>query len=57
MAQRRSVLQNEKDTLTVSVNHMGAPIKVSFFGGVKSGCVCKPDKTDDDRVDVRLVRT
>jgi hypothetical protein len=34
--------------LTVSVDHMGAPIKVSFFGGVKNGCVCEPDKTDDD---------
>jgi Nucleotidyl transferase AbiEii toxin, Type IV TA system len=45
-----SVLQNEKDTLTVSVDHMGAPIKVSFFGGVKNGCVCEPDKTDDDVV-------
>ena len=28
-----SVLQNEKDTLTVSVDYMGAPIKLSFFGG------------------------
>ena len=43
-----SVLQNEKDTLTVSVDYMGAPIKLSFFGGVKNGCVCEPDKTDDD---------
>jgi Nucleotidyl transferase AbiEii toxin, Type IV TA system len=43
-----SVLQNEKDTSTVSVDHMGAPIKVSFVGGVKHGCVCEPDKTDDD---------
>ena len=43
-----SVLQNEKDTLTVSVDYMGAPIKLSFFGGVKNGCICEPDKTDDD---------
>jgi hypothetical protein len=43
-----SVLQNEKDTLTVSIDYMGAPIKLSFFGGVKNGCVCEPDKTDDD---------
>jgi Nucleotidyl transferase AbiEii toxin, Type IV TA system len=43
-----SVLQNEKNTLTVSVDYMGAPIKLSFFGGVKNGCVCEPDKTDDD---------
>jgi hypothetical protein len=43
-----SILQNEKDTLTVSVDHMGTPIKASFFGGVKNGCVCEPDKTDDD---------
>ena len=43
-----SVLQNEKDTLTVSVDYIGAPIKLSFFGGVKNGCVCEPDKTDDD---------
>jgi len=34
--------------LTVSVDYMGAPIKLSFFGGVKNGCVCEPDKTDDD---------
>src|ERR1700730_9926803 len=27
-----SVLQSEKDTLTVSVDYMGAPIKLSFFG-------------------------
>jgi hypothetical protein len=26
----------------------GAPIKLSFFGGVKNGCVCEPDKADDD---------
>jgi hypothetical protein len=37
-----------KDTLTVSVDYMGAPIKLSFFGGVKNGCVCEPNKTDDD---------
>jgi Nucleotidyl transferase AbiEii toxin, Type IV TA system len=43
-----SVLQSEKDTLTVSVDYMGAPIKLSFFGGVKNGCICEPDKTDDD---------
>jgi hypothetical protein len=43
-----SVLQNDKDTLTVSVDYMGAPIKLSFFGGVKNGCVCEPNKTDDD---------
>ena len=43
-----SVLQSEKDTLTVSVDHIRAPIKLSFFGGVKNGCVCEPDKTDDD---------
>ena len=42
-----SVLQNDKDTLTVSVDYMGAPIKLSFFGGVKNGCVCEPNKTDD----------
>jgi hypothetical protein len=43
-----SVLQSEQDTLTVSVNYMGAPIKLSFFGGLKNGCVCEPAKTDDD---------
>lgn len=55
-----SVLQNEKDTLTVSVDYMGAPIRASFFGGVKNGCLCEPDKTDDDVLCVasngRLVR-
>ena len=34
--------------MTVSVDYMGAPIKLSFFGGMKNGCVCEPDKTDDD---------
>jgi hypothetical protein len=43
-----SVLQSEQDTLTVSVNYMGAPIKLSFFGGWKNGCIREPGKTDDD---------
>lgn len=43
-----SVLQHDKDTLTISVNHMGEPIKISFFGGLKCGCVCEPDKTADE---------
>ena len=42
-----SVLQNEKNTLTVSVVHAGSPIKISFFGGFGNGCVREPDKTDD----------
>ena len=34
--------------MTVSIDHVGEPIKLSFFGGLKNGCVCEPDKTDDD---------
>ena len=43
-----SILQNDKDTLTVSIDHVGEPIKLSFFGGLKNGCVCEPDKADND---------
>ena len=43
-----AVLQNDVNTLTVSVTLDGAPIKLSFFGGIRNGCVEKPDKTDDD---------
>lgn len=43
-----SVLQREKGTLTVSIDHMDVPIRMSFFGGLTFGCVREPDKTDDD---------
>lgn len=40
------ILQTDQDTLTVSVKR-SAPIKISFFGAIKNGCVTKPSKTDD----------
>lgn len=40
------ILQTDRDTLTVSLKR-SAPIKVSFFGAIKNGCVSKPGRTDD----------
>jgi Nucleotidyl transferase AbiEii toxin, Type IV TA system len=42
-----SILQNERNTLTVSSILDGHPIKLSFFGGIENGCVSRPDRTDD----------
>jgi predicted nucleotidyltransferase component of viral defense system len=42
-----SILQNEKNTLTVSILQDENPIKLSFFGEIKNGCVSAPDRTDD----------
>jgi hypothetical protein len=43
-----SILQNERNTLTVSIATGLGPIKLSFFGGIETGCVAEPDRTDDD---------
>ena len=48
---RAETLQAEPDTLTVSVSPGGAdPVKLSFFGGIDTGRVGVPDRTDDDVV-------
>ena len=43
------VLQREPDTLTVSTVHGGTtnPVKVSFFGGIDTGRVGNPERTED----------
>ena len=43
------VLQREPDTLTVSTRPAGSsqPVKVSFFGGIDTGRVGDPQRTDD----------
>lgn len=41
------VLQTDQDTLTVSLKQ-SAPIKISFFGAIKNGCVSEPSRTDDN---------
>ena len=43
------VLQRESDTLTVSTKPSGRrqPVKASFFGGVDTGRVGEPQRTDD----------
>ena len=43
------ILQREPDTLTVSTRPSGRsqPVKVSFFGGVDTGRVGDPQRTDD----------
>ena len=43
------VLQREPDTLTVSTKPSGhqRPVKASFFGGVDTGRVGEPQRTDD----------
>ncbi|WP_166141990.1 nucleotidyl transferase AbiEii/AbiGii toxin family protein [Methylosinus sp. RM1] len=45
---RVSVLQNDKNTLTVSVSRDDEPVKLSFFGGMSNGRVGEPEKTADD---------
>lgn len=46
---RADVLQREPDTLTISVTPGRAtnPVKVSFFGGIDTGRVGDPERTDD----------
>lgn len=43
------VLQREPDTLTVATRPSGRlrPVKVSFFGGIDTGRVGEPQRTDD----------
>lgn len=42
-------LQAEPDTLTVSLAPRGiGPVKLSFFGGIDTGRIGVPDRTDDD---------
>ena len=43
------ILQREPDTLTVSTRPSGRPhpVKVSFFGGIDTGRVGEPQRTDD----------
>lgn len=41
------ILQTDRNTLTVSLKR-SAPIKISFFGSIKTGCVSKPNRTNDD---------
>ena len=42
-----SILQNDKNTLTVSVKVGENPVKLSFFGGIRNGRVGEPDQSDD----------
>lgn len=41
------ITQNAHDTLTVSTDVDGAPVKLSFFGGLTVGCVAAPEATAD----------
>jgi hypothetical protein len=45
--QGADVLQNDENTLTVSVKTGAGPVKASFFGGLKCGRIGEPDRTDD----------
>lgn len=48
---RAETLQAATDTLTVSVTPGGTgPVKLSFFGGIDTGRIGIPDRTDDDVV-------
>jgi hypothetical protein len=42
-----SVLQNDRNTLTLSLSREVGPVKLSFFGGMSHGRVGEPDATDD----------
>lgn len=42
-----NVLHSDKNTLTLSLRHAGSDIKLSFFGGIRTGRVGAPDMTDD----------
>ena len=41
------VLQSDRNTLTLGVQHAGSAIKLSFFGGIRTGRVGTPERTDD----------
>lgn len=51
---RADVLQREPDTLTVSTppGNTANPVKLSFFGGIDTGRVGDPERTDDGVVRV-----
>jgi Nucleotidyl transferase AbiEii toxin, Type IV TA system len=46
------VLQNRPQTLTVSTESGGAPVKVSFFGGIATGRVAEPERDPMNSVPV-----
>jgi len=48
-------LQREPDALTVLVERHG-PVKVSFFGGIRIGCVDPPELTEDRVLQVASLR-
>lgn len=48
--QNSEVMQNEKNTLTVSVKAGNTPVKVSFFGDLKLGKIKEPDIFDGIRI-------
>ena len=41
------VLQSDRNTLTLGVQHAGSAIKLSFFGGIRTGRVGAPERTED----------
>jgi hypothetical protein len=42
-----SVLQNDNNTLSFTIESSGAPVKLSFFGGLSFGRVDRPERTSD----------
>jgi hypothetical protein len=42
-----AILQNERDTLVFTATVDDQPVKLSFFGGMKNGCVAEPTLTHD----------
>lgn len=46
--QNAEVLQNEEDTFTLLVPVDDGSVKLSFFGGLRTGRISVPEKTDDD---------
>ena len=51
-ASEAEVLQRALDTLTLSVTRAGAPVKLSFFGGLSVGRVGEPELATDNRLAV-----
>jgi hypothetical protein len=47
-----TVLQDQSDVLTISVALKGAPVKLSFFGGIDFGHFVEPEITDDGVLEV-----
>jgi hypothetical protein len=46
--EQATIIQEDKDTLVVSVAMPSGPVKVSFFGGMKLGRLNDPMQTKDD---------